>query len=136
MFSRLLGRANKESIIFISIIFIISKYCTILYNRVIVEFNNKFENDFVARQVLPLSVLMIYRFISSSWLWRTHPGLWRNSVLTIHSATLHIPRRHLQKRNFWQLSARFVFFWNATKQEELDLPSLYWIPKLHSNNVT
>jgi hypothetical protein len=54
------------------------------------------------------------------------------TVLTIHFATLHIPRRHLRKRKSWTIIGLFYSsFGISTKDEELDLPSLYWIPKLH-----
>ena len=56
-----------------------------------------------------------------------------NWVLTIYLATLHIPRRRLRKRKSWTIIGRSVFFsfGISTKDEELNLPSLYWIPKLH-----
>ena len=47
-------------------------------------------------------------------------------------ATLHIPQRHIRKRKSWTI---IDLFYNhlefQSKDEELDLPSLYWIPKLH-----
>ena len=48
--------------------------------------------------------------------------------MTIHLATLHIPRRHLRKRKSWTIVCSFGI---STKDKELDLPPLYWIPKLH-----
>ena len=42
--------------------------------------------------------------------------------MTIHLATLHIPRRHLRKRK----SRTIIGI--STKDKELDLPSLYWTP--------
>jgi len=49
--------------------------------------------------------------------------------LTIQLATLHIPRREKeildnQQSVLWSIDI-------STKDEELDLPSLYWIPKLN-----
>jgi hypothetical protein len=47
-------------------------------------------------------------------------------------ATLHIPRRHLRKRKSWTIIGLFyVPFRISTKDQELNLPSLYWIPKSH-----
>ena len=51
--------------------------------------------------------------------------------MTIHLATLHIPRRHLRKRKSWTIIGVLCSFGISTKDEKLDLPSLYWIPKLH-----
>ena len=55
-----------------------------------------------------------------------------NWVLKIHLAALDIHRQHLRKRKY-QDNYRSVLcsFGISTKDEELDLPSLYWIPKLH-----
>ena len=47
-------------------------------------------------------------------------------------STLHIPRRHLRKMKSWTIIGLFLCsFRISTKDEELDLPSLYWIPQLH-----
>ena len=51
--------------------------------------------------------------------------------MTIHWATLHIPRRHLRKWKSWTIRFVLCSFGISTIDEELDLPSLYWIPKLH-----
>ena len=52
--------------------------------------------------------------------------------MIIHVATLHIPRRHLRKRKSWTIIGLFyVPFGISTKDQELNLPSLYWIPKSH-----
>ena len=50
--------------------------------------------------------------------------------MTIHLTTLHILRRHLRKRKSWTIIGPLMFLWNFNKDEELDLPSLYWIHKL------
>ena len=49
--------------------------------------------------------------------------------LTIHLATLHIPRRQATKEEIFA-KLFCVPFGISTKDEELDLPPLYWIPKL------
>ena len=52
--------------------------------------------------------------------------------MIIHVATLHIPRRHLRKRKSWTIIGLFyVPFGISTKDQELNLSSLYWIPKSH-----
>ena len=48
--------------------------------------------------------------------------------MAIHLKNLHIPRRHLRKRKSWTIIG---LFYVPTKDEELDLPLLYWIPNLH-----
>ena len=51
--------------------------------------------------------------------------------MTIHLATLHISRRYLRKRTSWKIIGLYYVPLISIKDEELDLPSLYWILKLH-----
>ena len=51
--------------------------------------------------------------------------------MTIYLATLHISRRHLRKRTSWKIIGLYYVPLISIKDEELDLPSLYWILKLH-----
>ena len=51
--------------------------------------------------------------------------------MTIHLAAPHISRRHIRKRKSWTIIGLFSVPLISTKDEEPDLPSLYWIPKLH-----
>ena len=45
---------------------------------------------------------------------------------------IHIPRRHIRKRTSWTIIGLFyVPLEFQPKMKNLDLPSLYWIPKLH-----
>jgi hypothetical protein len=54
-------------------------------------------------------------------------------LLTIHLTTLHTLRRHLHDRKYWTIiTCMFcISFEISTIDETLDIPSLYWIHKLH-----
>jgi hypothetical protein len=44
----------------------------------------------------------------------------------------YTPDDTCERGNPGQSQVCFMFLWNFNKDEELDLPSLYWIPKLHN----
>ena len=50
--------------------------------------------------------------------------------MSSQSTILHILRLHFPQR---QSYICFVFLWNWTEDEEIDLPSLYWKPWLHKS---